>query len=113
MNYYCTTCGKGTLKFGELLFRIFVLCLLSSALYDLRTIISFLHIFTIPFKLEQRKMSAAVRTTLKTTVFWDVAPCNLTETDRRFRRVSITGAINDGGSKNPGNVGQFPPHYKA
>jgi hypothetical protein len=38
---------------------------------------------------------------LKMTVFWDIAPCNLVETDRRFRGANY--------SKHFWNVGQFLP----
>jgi hypothetical protein len=39
-------------------------------------------------------------TSMKMTVFLDVAPCSLVEIDRRFRGFRVTHRSDDGGSKN-------------
>jgi hypothetical protein len=54
-------------------------------------------------------------TTMKTTAFWDIAPCSLVEVDRRFRGAYclLHHGDEDGGSTHLWNVDLLQRDYKA
>jgi hypothetical protein len=57
-------------------------------------------------------------TLLKMIVFWDIAPCRLTEVDQRFRRAYFLhqgggGDDDDGGTTHPRNAGLLQRDYMA
>jgi hypothetical protein len=60
----------------------------------------------------QVTIAVLTATSMKMTVFWDVAPCRLVETYRRFRGACLIAFTDDGGSKHLWNVGQFLKDYK-
>jgi succinate dehydrogenase/fumarate reductase cytochrome b subunit len=48
---------------------------------------------------------------MKMTVFWDVAPCSLVETDKRFRGACCLHHQVNGGRKHLWNVGILLPDF--
>jgi hypothetical protein len=71
--------------------------------------VSFIHQFSQHNNERFKIISERNRLTIiKTTAFWDVAPCSLVGTDQCFR---VVHRPEDEGSKNLSNVGQLLPNY--